>query len=170
MTLAEYKKSLIDYYRYEFDNCESKRLEREEILSRNYSDQYLNKVISDTYSLAREIFDMETVKAGYCEIELKLDSYSNWSEVISLNLLMGHSSDELYYETNDRIISKYILKKIFGKNIMIYDDVDELDLEMDDLGIVSYAPYPYLYMQNFPNNMEEIKKNIYGISKIKSRF
>lgn len=169
ITLEEYKRALISRYRYKIDDCESRRLKREEILNRDYPDEYLNKVISDTYSVIRDIFDIDTIKYGYCKIDLRNTGVLNdiSSKELSLNLVGGFSSDTLYIEESGRIISHYILEQTFGKYLIISEDVDEIEFETDDPDILSYDYHFYLYLQRFPDNMDEIKKDICGVSKIK---
>ena len=49
MTLEEYKNYLLNVYKYKIDSLPNKVKERENLLKRCYPDEFLNRVINDTY-------------------------------------------------------------------------------------------------------------------------
>lgn len=164
ISLGEYKEVLVNRCRYACDDNDIKRKERREYLDKHYSDEYLNKIINDSYNVIRTIFDIS--EKGYCLIELE-DSKING---ISLNLTFGWISDRLYIDNCGNIISSYILRRVFGEGLSIsdkekiYDDYsDDDDLDFD---IVSFYYRFYLYLQNFPEDMQSIKEELFGVSKV----
>lgn len=161
INLEEYKNVLVNTYRYEIDNSESKKEERRELLNRRYNDEYLNKIITDTYHVIKNIFDIS--ENGYCNISMDDDTTC----YISLNLIGGYSSDILYIDSYGNIISRYILKETFGNLFSITVKEIEYDFAEDDPDIMSFDYSYSLYLQNFPPNMKEIKENLFGTSKIK---
>ena len=160
INLEEYKNVLVNIYRYEIDNSESKREERKELLNKRYSDEYLNKIITDTYNVIKSIFDISD--NGYCDISMDDDTTC----YISLNLTGGYSSDILYIDSYGNIISRYILKETFGNLLSISVKEIEHDFDTGEPDIISFDYSYSLYLQNFPTNMKEIKENLFGFSKI----
>lgn len=161
ITLEEYKNALINVYRYEIDNCEVRKIKREEYLNKHYGDEYLNKIINDTYRVIKTI--LNTYESNYYYIDMNDDTTC----YISLNLTGGYFSDRLYIDSYGNIISEYILKRTFGNRLSVDLKEDEYDFETDDPDIVSFDYSYSLYLQGFPKNMEEIKENLFGLSKIK---
>ena len=100
ITIEEYKKYLIDYYKYEIDNNNDKRKERRIELSRKYNDELLNKIIVDTYDFIKDIFNSDTINKGYCSFELEDDTTS----ILSLNICGGGLQDTIITDMNDRNI------------------------------------------------------------------
>lgn len=162
ITLDEYKQYLLNNYKYKADGKLARIIEREFFLSKFYPDEYLNKIIVDSYDFIKDLFHYESLKKGYVHIELEKNS----STGIYLNKTGGGYSDELFVDEQERIISKYILKKVFGSQFHIEIDCDEtlFETEIEELIGVNY--HYYLYMQGFPNNLDEIKENLFGKSKI----
>ena len=161
-TLENYKNHLINHYVYEYDNSTEKRLKRKVLLERKLSDEELSKIITDSYSFIKDIFKNPTLEHGYCSYELELDT----TEYISLNLVGGYHSDILFTDDNHRLISRYILKKVFGPQFMIYVNEELEDFKTDDPDIVCYDYRYYLYMQGFPNNLKEIEESLFPKNKI----
>jgi hypothetical protein len=158
ITLEEYKEYLINYYRYEIDNNDLKREERRKEFITKYSNEYIQKIIDDTYQFIREIFESDTIDYGYYNHHLEDDTTS----YISLNICGGGFADTIFKDTNDRCISKYILRKVFGSHFMVYIKDDEIEYETEDPEIMGINCNYSLYMQEFPTNMKEIKENIFG--------
>lgn len=161
ITLEEYKDELVSVYRYEIDCSEQKKEGRKEYLNQYYYDEYLNKIINDTYQVIHKIVDSSPI--SYYNIEMNDDTTS----YISLNLTGGFFSDRLYTDIEGNIISEHILKKTFGSSLSVNLQVDEYERNSDDPDIISFDYRFSLYLQGFPKNMENIKKNLFGISKIK---
>ena len=160
--LDEYKKRLIDYYYYECDNNIEKRKLREQNLNKEYGDEYLNKIIEDTYNFIKKIFD--EIENSYFRIPLDEDITS----YISLNLIGGYSSDTLFTDCSGSIISRYILQRTFGSRLTVEVHTDEYE-KYDDPDIVSFDYKYSLYLQGFPENMEGIRKRLFGKNKVKMR-
>lgn len=162
ITLEEYKKYLIEYYRYEYDNSIEKRLERTLLLGRKFNDLLIQKIINDTYDLIKEVLDSDEAKNGYCKFELDEDSTS----YISLGLVGGYFTDILFKDNKGRIISRYIMQKVFGS--YFYIDVTEEEYyftdedDFDGVDIIGVDCHYSLYMQGFPNNLDEIKNDLFG--------
>ena len=163
VTLDEYKENLISFYRWNIDSSEEMRRKRAETLERKYSDQYLQKVIDDTYSFIKDIFASDTVKRGYCTVEV--DEVSAISS-ISLGIHGGGDADKIYVDFQGRNISSYILHKVFGRKFSSYLKIDEIELEPDLNDVVGVRVYYYLCMQSFPNNMDEIEESLFGKGKV----
>ena len=163
ITLLEYKRYLVDYYRYEIDNTPLKREERKKGLAYSYSDEYLQKIIDDTYSFLNDIFNSSTIELGYCEFKV-LDARIN---EIYLNISGGYSTDFIYPVSNGRLISEYILQQIFGDNLII--DITEEVIEGEEDDVVSLDYCFYLYIQGFPKNMKELKEMYLGKARKKER-
>lgn len=164
INLEEYKNILISTYKYEFDNTEEQKRKRKKYLEKYYSDEYLSKIINNTYTIIKRIFDIN--EHGFCYIKIEDDMI----HTISLNLVGGYHSDRLYIDINGNIISEYILKRTFGTRLSIDVNIEEHDIESDDPDIISFDYEYFLYMQGFPNNMREIKENLFGSSKVLSKI
>lgn len=162
ISLEEYKNILIDYYFYECDNSIEKRKLREQNLNKEYGDEYLNKIIEDTYNFIKKIFD--EIENSYFKIPL----YEDTTSYISLNLIGGYSSDTLFTDCSGSIISRYILKRTFGSQLIVEVHTDEYEID-DDPDVISFSYIYSLYMQGFPDNMEDIKEELFGKNKVKKR-
>lgn len=160
ISLEEYKKYLIYICRYNIDLCETNIKKREEYLNKHYSDEYLNKIINDTYDFIYQIFESDTVDLGYCSFDTDEDNITG----INLNITGGGYSDTIFCDLNGRLISKYILEKIFGKYFSISIKKDIIPFDMSD-DIISFNFKYNLYLQGFPKNMKEIKETLFGKSK-----
>ncbi len=161
ITLEEYKKYLLNVYRYKIDSTPEKFKKREILLANNYSDDFLSKVISDTYEFTKEIFNCETLQYGYCDFEIDEDT----SFGIDLMITGGGYSDTLLKDSEDRIISEHILETIFGKSFYINVKCEEIECESEE-DILSFDYHYSLYMQGFPNNLKEIKEKLFGKEKV----
>lgn len=113
ITLEEYKKYLISTYHQEYDNTLEKQKERKKRLEKNYSDEYLAKIIDNTYELVKKI--LEANEVIYYNVELSGEDQDN----ISLNLIGGFNSDIIYKDIYGNLISKYILKETFGPKLCV---------------------------------------------------
>ena len=162
ITLEEYKKYLIDYYIYEYDNNEKKRIERTTLLGREFNDILIQRIIDDTYDFIKEVLDSDEVKEGYCNFELDEDRTS----YISLGLVGGYFADTLFRDNKGRIISRYIMQRVFGSQFIIgikeeeYHFGDEDDIDGVDIMGIDY--HNSLYMQGFPSNLDEIRRDLFG--------
>ena len=67
----------------------------------------------------------------------------------------------LFKDLYDRAISKHILSTIFGNLFHIEIRYDEIERECDD-NTISFDYHYYVYMQGFPNNMDEIRNNFFN--------
>lgn len=160
ISLDEYKKHLIDFYKWEYDNNIVKRQEREKALSKQYNDELLSKIIDNTNDFVIDIFNSETINYGYCKFELEEDTTS----YISLKLGGGWPSDRLFTDMRGRLISVYLLHNIFGDQLMIEVITEGYEFTEDDE--IFGVDFEYsLYMQGFPKNIDEIKKEVVGKSK-----
>ena len=161
INLDEYKYLLVNAYKHEIDNNEDKRQIRRSILVRDYSDEYLNKIINDTYEIAKKILECDDCR--YFEIKLEEDT----TTYISLDLTGGWFSDRLYVDPCGNIISEYILDRIFGKNLVVELRIDENEFydEDEDFDIVGVDYNYFLYIQGFPENMKNIKEEIFVFAK-----
>lgn len=164
VTLDEYKESLINFYRWDIDSSKEMKKDRAETLERRYPDQYLQKIIDDTYSFIKDIFASDTVKDGYCTVEM--DENSSLHSSISLGIHGGGYSDRIYTDFQGRNISNYILHKVFGREFSSDLETHEIVMEPDENDVVGVRYYYYLSMQHFPNNMDEIKEKLFGKSKV----
>ena len=162
ITLKQYKNHLIDTYTYEMDNLNDKKEERKRKLESKYSDEDLTSIIFDTYSFARDVLDIDTVKEGYCKIPLE----ENTTEYVSLGLIGAHHSDTLFTDPKGRKISKYVARQFFGDYFYIDIDADEYEEVDGDIGSFHYDYY--LYMQGI-NNIEELKEEADKILGINSK-
>jgi len=162
INLEDYKNYLVSVHKYPIDNNEKKRLERMNHLNKSYSDDYLNKIINDTYSFIKDIFDKKDDECNYYSLDLDDDTTC----FISLNLTGGWFSDRLYIDPNGNVISVYILHKVFGNQLSIWIKDEEIEFNTDDSDILSFDYRYSLYIQNFPKNMLEIKEELFGKEKI----
>ena len=161
ITLTEYKRHLIEVHRYPIDNEPENIKHRIESLARQYNDDYLTKIINDTYDFILDVLNSKTISHGYCKFELEEDK----TQYISLNMCGGFSSDIIYKDMQDRLISSYIMKLVFGNRFHICVRTDEESFEDEnDEDLYGFNVYYSLYMQGFPNNLKEIKEQLFGKS------
>lgn len=160
-TLEEYKEMIVNTFSDDILTTKEVRRER---LERDYSDELLTKTINDTYELAKEIFSIPTfIDDGYVYLPLvDMDGLCSISKNISLGLFGGHVSEKIYYGENNRLISPKILKQIFGKHIHIEENEQIINyMTDDDPDIMSEDAYYELFIGNFPENIEEIEKELF---------
>ena len=110
ITLEEYKEILANHFIHNQDNNLIKLNERKKYLSEHYSDEYLNKIISDTYQFIEDVLNNEMIEKDYFSMSLSNNPIGD----IFLNLVGGWNSDTLYFDSCGRIISNRILKSVFG--------------------------------------------------------
>lgn len=154
ITKEEYKKQLINAYYNEINNTAIRKKYRKEKLQANYNDEYLNKIIIDTYNFIKKIFNK--IKDNQCKIELKNSLIFN----LSLDFIDSYVCDRLYIDVDGNIISSRILKYVFGQNLIVALNIEEKEE-------YNFAYDSFLYLQNFPKNMKEIKNDLFGISRIR---
>lgn len=152
ITLEEYKKYLTSTYIYEYDNTKEKYHERTATLKSKYHDEYLAKIIIDTYKVIKLL---ESVSDPYYNISID----ENTPEYITLNLIGGWHSDTIYKDNDDNLISIYILKRHFGNMLIAETKIIEREFETDDPDILSFDYEYYLYIQGF-HNQNKIKQKI----------
>ena len=155
ISLNEYKNYLINTYSWTIDNSEEFALKRKKILEKEYSDEFLSKVISDSYEFARSVLDDENINYGYYKSDVSDDTTS----YINLGLHGGWMSDTLYVDSEGRHISTYIIKTIFGRSIMIELRTEEVEREVED-GMFTFDYNYYIYMQGFPKDLSTIRDSI----------
>ena len=161
ITLEEYKEMIVNTFSDDILTTKEVRRER---LERDYSDELLTKTINDTYEVANEIFSIPTfINDGYVYLPLvDMDGLCSISKNISLGLFGGHVSEKIYYGENNRLISPKILKRIFGKHIHIEENEQIINyMTDDDPDIMSEDAYYELFIGNFPENIEEIEKELF---------
>ena len=162
ITLEEYKKYLLNTYRYAIDGTPEKYQEREKFLKNWYSDGMLNKIIEDTYSFARDIINNMDKEYRFWELDIDEDK----SFEINLLISGGYDSDYIYEDNDGRFISRYILETIFGKSFMISVNCDLIERENDDPDILSYYHRFFLSIQGIPKDLDDIKKELFKDEKI----
>ena len=161
ISLSEYKQHLISVYSWPIDNSKDEFEKRKKIMNDKYPDEYIEKIISDTKDFIYDVLSSETIKSGYFLKEIDDDTTS----YIKLDLHGGWHSDTLFVDdTSGRIISEYLMKQVFGSYLSIYVKYDEIE-DASDEDILSYYYRYYIYMQGFPENIDEIKESFFGKSK-----
>lgn len=163
ITLEEYKEMIVNTFSDDILTTKEVRRER---LERDYPDKLLNKAIDDTYQVAKEIFSIPTfIDDGYVYLPLVvIDNNCSISKNISLGLFGGHISEEIYYGENNRLISPKILKRIFGKHIRVEENEHIFTyMTDDDQDIMSEDAYYELFIGNFPDNIDEIEKELFEV-------
>ena len=161
ISLTEYKQHLISVYKWPVDGSIEEIEKRKIIMNEKYSDEYFEKIISDTNSFIYDVLASETVKNGYYEKPIDDDT----TAYINLNLHGGWHSDTLFVDdSTGRIISRYLLQQVFGNHLNIEVRYDEIE-DTSDEDIVSYYCRYYIYIQEFPDNIDEIKENFFGKSR-----
>lgn len=155
ISLNEYKNSLINTYSWSVDSSEELALMRRKVLEKEYSDEFLSKVISDSYEFARSVLEDENINYGYYKGDVSDDTTS----YINLGLHGGWMSDTLYVDSEGRYISTYIIKTIFGRNVMIELRTEEVEREVED-DMFTFDYNYYIYMQGFPKDLDEVRKSL----------
>ena len=161
ISLTEYKQYLISVCHGPIDHYIAEIEKRKNIMNKRYSDEYLEKIISDTYSFIYDVLESETFKDGYFEKAIDDDTTS----YIDLNLSGGAYSDTLFVDDNTgKIISRYLIRQVLGKDLMIYIKIEEIE-DTSDENILSYYDRYYIYLQGFPKNLDNIKEDLFKKSK-----
>jgi len=151
ISVEKYKKQLINAHWYSIDN--NKLRSRAICLSNTYSDELLEKIISDTYEFAKKILKIDTIFNGYTILEINNPCVN----YIGMGLIAGNFADRLFYYEK-YVVSEKILKYIFGKQLVI-----EVKAGMSNpLEECTY----YLYIHEFNNNVKETKKKLLGEVKV----
>lgn len=153
ITLNEYKNHLVSVYKWPIDNTEAEIEKRRIHLNQNYEDEYLEKIINDTYSFIKDVLMSDAIERKYYKKDVNEDT----TKSIYLFLHGGYSSDILYKDNDERIISRYIIQQVLGNNLQIGIECEELEDDRDD-DILSYYYRYYIYIQNFSSDIERIKK------------
>lgn len=157
ISLEEYKKYLINCYKYEFDNNEKQRLKRLEILNKKYNDEFLNNVLDGTHKFIEKIIECsENDYYGYISIPLECEPDITY---IDLDLVGGCKSDTIVSDSDNNFYSVDLLKEIFG-NFIINPGRDECAEEIegdDDFCVMSFIPSYYLYIQCKKEVIDKVK-------------
>lgn len=155
MSLNEYKNCLINAYSWTIDKSDEFVLKRKRVLDKEYGDEFLSKVISDSYDFARSVLDDESINYGY----YKSDVLDDTTSYINLGLHGGWMSDTLYVDSEGRQVSAHIIKTIFGRGIMIELRTEEVEREVED-DMFTFDYNYYIYMQGFPKDLSVIRDSI----------
>ena len=155
MSLDEYKNCLINTYSWTIDKSDMLILKRKRVLDKEYGDEFLSKVISDSYDFARSVLDDESINYGYYKSNVLHDTTS----YINLGLHGGWMSDTLYVDSEGRQVSAHIIKTIFGRGIMIELRTEEVEREVED-DLFTFDYNYYIYMQGFPKDLSVIRDSI----------
>lgn len=155
ISLNEYKDYLASSYSWPIDNSEYLALKRKKLLELKYSDEFLSKIIGDSYSFAKSVLNSNTINNGYFRDELSDDT----TMYINLELHGGWMSDTLFVDSEGRYISKYIIKTIFGRSVLVELRTEEVEREVED-GMFTFDYNYYIYMQGFPEDLSDIRSFI----------
>ena len=155
ITLEEYKSHLLNQYLYPIDRGPERLEKRKKALAKNYSDEYLSRIISDTYEFAEAILNSDF--SGNMECEFNVSDIV--SRVIDLNVEGGSCADILYLNHLGKIVSDYILRLIFGYNLIIVSGCEGLENE----GKKYYRRY--LQIAGLPRDLSKIRKSLLGQAK-----
>jgi len=154
VALDEYKNNLVSSYKWPMDNNKSEIENRKQLLTKKYSDQYLEQIISDTSSFIKDVLCSETLEHGYFISDIEEDTTS----YIDLNLHGGYKSDTLFIDSTGRIISEWLMKMTFGSGLITVVQCDEIEDTFDE-DILSYYYRYYIYIQGFDlSKVEQLKK------------
>lgn len=153
VSLNEYKNYLANTYSWSIDNSEELALKRRKLLELKYGDEFLSKVIGDSYNFAKSVLNSSTINNGYFRDELSDDT----TMYINLELHGGWMSDTLFVDSEGRYISKHIIKTIFGRSVLVELRTEEAEREVED-GMFTFDYNYYIYMQGFPENLDEVRK------------
>lgn len=153
VSLNEYKNYLANTYSWSIDNSEELALKRRKLLELKYGDEFLSKVIGDSYNFAKSVLNSSTINNGYFRDEL----FDDTTMYINLELHGGWMSDTLFVDSEGRYISKHIIKTIFGRSVLVELRTEEAEREVED-GMFTFDYNYYIYMQGFPENLDEVRK------------
>lgn len=154
MNLDEYKNYLVSVYRWPIDNNSDLMEKRKIELEKRYSDEYLEKIIADTYDFISDLVMSSDIEYGYYKEGISDDT----TRYINLGLHGGWPSDVLFGVSNDRIVSNHLLKHVFGNNLVAEIDAVEYENEYED-GIYGFSYEYYFYMQGL-TNLDEVKRKV----------
>jgi len=155
ISLDEYKNYLVSVYNWPMDNTDLEIEKRREMLATWYPDEYLGKIISDSYDFALDVLSSDTLIRGYYSQEVEEDTTS----YIYLGLHGGWHSDTLFTDSKDRLVSRRIMKHIFGPYLDLEVKCDDI-VDNSDADVLSYYARNYIYMQGFSSNINEIKEKL----------
>lgn len=155
ISLNEYKDYLVNTYSWPIDNSEELILKRRKLLELKYGDEFLSKVIGDSYSFARSVLNSSTINSGYFRNELSDDT----TVYINLELHGGWMSDTLFVDSEGRYISKHIIKAIFGRSVLVELRTEETEREVEN-GMFTFDYNYYIYMQGFPEDLSDIRDSL----------
>ena len=155
ISLNEYKNYLANTYSWSIDNSSELALKRRKLLELKYGDEFLSKVIGNSYSFARSVLNSNTINSGYFRSELSDDT----TMYINLELHGGWMSDTLFVDSEGRYISKHIIKTIFGRSSIIELKTEEVEREVEDRMFTFDYNY-YIYMQGFPKDLSDIRDSL----------
>ena len=108
ISLDEYKNYLVNNYNWPMDSSSLLVSKRRDLLREKYSDEFLSRVITDSYSFARSVLNSDTLNSGYFKIYL----FEDTTTYVNLGLHGGWMFDTLFIDSEGRYVSKYIIKTI----------------------------------------------------------
>ena len=161
ITLEDNKEYLINAYVHEVDNTKEKKIERMNYLTKKYKDEYISKIILDTYKIIDLINN--NIEQNYYNMKLSETEL----HYITLNLVGGWHSDIIYEAEDGTLISEYLLKYYFGNMLVVETKVVEYEFDTDDPDILSYDYECYLYIQGFSNKNKKLKLETKKCNQIK---
>jgi hypothetical protein len=88
--------------------------------------------------------------------------FRRFNERLDDDVFFRYNNHRMDYKEKIKKVLFYIL---FGNSFMIYIREDEIE-EVNEDDIYSLYDEYYLYMQGFPNNMNEIKEELFGKTRI----
>ena len=155
ISLDEYKNYLVNNYNWPMDSSSLLVSKRRDLLREKYSDEFLSRVITDSYSFARSVLNSDTLNSGYFKNYLSEDT----TTYVNLGLHGGWMSDTLFIDSQGRYVSKYIIKTIFGMSVIIQLITEEHERETED-GIFTFDYDYFIYMLGFSTNLDLIRESI----------
>lgn len=156
ISLQEYKDYLVSVYCYEYDNTEERREERRKELERKYSDEKLQYIIENSYDFAKDVLSTQSASHGYASFKLMDDT----TRYISMGLVGGYFSDMLFVDHKGRLISRYILRRIFGDEMDIRVHTDEIPFH--DGPVYSHMDLYELYVRGLPKDLNSVRNELFG--------
>ena len=162
LTLFEYKELLVNHCKYKFDNTELKKENRRKKLINEYQDDFLEKIIKDTYSFIRLLLDLDLQDKDTYSFPVNNISLIN----ISLNDYIEDNADEIFVFLDNILISKRILKEELGEDFYIaIKEEEHYTGYFDSLVKIKYSEK--IDLKNFPDNLDEIEKRLFGTGRQK---
>ncbi len=138
--VANYRKHLETYYKYDIDKGSPKMKEYID----KYSDGELQKIVDDTKTFAFYILNGLRNTEHLYEGEVWVDVYLGDEKSIFTNLSGGWSSDVLYSFTSfdkDFFVSYHLLTKFLKCRIEVCADEIEHYFGDEDAGYIEYIPF-----------------------------